>query len=130
MERNMKLAFVSDDHQTISAHFGLAKFYEVITLESGSITARETLVKTNPQIVIPGEIQSTESGHGHHHDHNAMIAPIADCEVLITRGMGKGAHRSLQENDIQPIITDLREIQAALDAYIAGTLSDHPELLH
>jgi hypothetical protein len=44
--------------------------------------------------------------------------------------MGRGAHLSLQEHDIQPIITDIQEIQAAVDAYLAGTLSDHPERLH
>ena len=126
----MKIAFVSEDHKTISAHFGRAKFYEVITLEAGSVTQRETLVKSNPLLATPDEIHVFGDDHGHHHDHNAMIAPIHDCEVLISRGMGKAAHISLQENDIQPIITDIKEIEAALEAYITGTLADHPELLH
>ena len=59
-----------------------------------------------------------------------MIDPISDCQALITRGMGMGANLSLKEHGIQPIITDIHDIQAALDAYLAGTLIDHPEKLH
>jgi hypothetical protein len=44
--------------------------------------------------------------------------------------MGMGAHLSLQEHNIQPIITDISDIELALDAYLAGTLVDHPEKLH
>jgi len=40
-----------------------------------------------------------------------MIAPIADSQVLLARGMGMGAHVSLREHGIQPIITDIPDIQ-------------------
>jgi predicted Fe-Mo cluster-binding NifX family protein len=126
----MKLAIVTDDHQTISAHFGRAQFYEVFTIEAGKVTARQNLVRSNPQILAVGGEHKPETGHPHQHDHNAMIAPIADCKVLVTRGMGMGARISLKEHGIQPIITDIREIQDAVDAYIAGMLVDHPERLH
>ena len=72
----MKIAIVSDDHKTISMHFGRAEFYEVYTIEAGKVTAHETLSRSfplNPTAVVqPGQ----EAAHGHHHDHNAMIAPI------------------------------------------------------
>ena len=126
----MKIAIVSDDHQTISAHFGRAQFYEVFTIDAGKVTARETLVRSNTQIVAVGSGHEPEGEHHHHHDHNAMITPISDCQVLLAGGMGMGAHLSLKEHGIQPIITDIREIQAAVDAYLAGTLVDHKERLH
>jgi predicted Fe-Mo cluster-binding NifX family protein len=126
----MKIAIVSDDHQTISAHFGRAQFYEVFTINAGKVTARETLVRSNSQIVAVGGGHEAEGEHHHHHDHNAMITPISDCQVLLAGGMGMGAHLSLKEHGIQPIITDIREIQAAVDAYLAGTLVDHKERLH
>jgi predicted Fe-Mo cluster-binding NifX family protein len=126
----MKIAIVTDDHQTISAHFGRAQFYEVFTLEAGKITRRETIARTFPQLLAVEAGSQPETGHAHQHDHSAMLTPIADCEALLARGMGRGAHLSLQEHDIQPIITDLQEIQAAVEAYLAGTLIDHPELLH
>lgn len=124
----MKIAVVTDDHQTISAHFGRAQYYEIFTIEAGKITNRETVARSFPQVVAVGAQHSAEGGR--HHDHNAMITPITDCEALITRGMGHGAHISLQENDIQPIITDIQDIQKAVDAYLTGTIVDHPEKLH
>jgi len=127
----MKIALVTDDHKTISAHFGLAQFYEIFTIEAGKVTAHETVARSNPQIASVGERHKPGEEHSHHqHDHNAMIAPIADCQALLSRGMGTGAHLSLKEHGIQPIITDIPEIQAAVDAYMAGTLIDHPERLH
>ena len=126
----MKIAVVTDDHQTISAHFGRAQFYEVFTIEAGKVTARETISRSFPQLAILGADHAPGGEHQHHHDHNAMLAPIADCSALVTRGMWMGAHTSLKEHCIQPIITDIREIQAAVDAYIAGTMVDHPERLH
>ena len=126
----MKIAVVTDDHQTISAHFGRAQFYEVFTVESGKITAHETHARSFPQTVVVGAQPGADGDHHHQHDHNAMIAPIADCQVLLTRGMGTGAHVSLKEHGIQPIITDIGGIQAAVDAYLAGALVDHPERLH
>jgi predicted Fe-Mo cluster-binding NifX family protein len=126
----MKIAIVTDDHQTVSAHFGRAQFYEVFTVEAGVITGRETHAKSNHQIVSMGGQHEQGGAHHHQHDHNTMIAPIADCQVLLARGMGWGAHNSLKEHGIQPMITDIREITAAAEAYIAGTLVDHPEKLH
>jgi predicted Fe-Mo cluster-binding NifX family protein len=126
----MKIALVTDDHQTISAHFGRAQFYEIFTLEAGKVTNRETIARSFPQMLAIGAGHEPEGEHSHQHDHNAMITPIADCQALLTRGMGRGAHLSLQEHDIQPIITDIHEIQAAVEAYLAGTIVDHPERLH
>lgn len=126
----MKIAFVSDDHKTISAHFGRATYYEVFTLEIGKVTSHETLPKSNPLLIKPGEQIEPMGEHPHQHDHNAMIAPIADCEALLTRGMGRAAHSSLQEHDIQPIITDIVDIEAAVAAYLSGVIDNHPERLH
>jgi len=125
----MKIALVTDDHETISAHYGRAQFYEIFTIEAGKVIARESIARSIQQVVSLDAGPETEGKH-HHHDHNAMIVPIADCEVLLARGMGNGAHLSLKEHGIQPIITDIRELQAAVDAYLAGTLVDHPERLH
>ena len=126
----MKIAIVTDDHQTVSAHFGRAQFYEVFTIENGKVKVRETHAKSNHQVVTIGGEHEPDGAHHHQHDHNGMIPPIADCQVLLTRGMGWGAHSSLKEHGIQPMIIDIREITAAVDAYIAGTIVDHPEKLH
>ena len=125
----MKIAVVTDDHTTISAHFGRALFYEIFTVENGKVVSREAFVRGSQVESMGGHHDHAGQGY-HQHDHNAMMAPIADCQVLVARGMGTGAHASLREHGIQPIITDIPDIQAAVDAYLAGTLVDHPERLH
>ena len=125
----MKIAIVSDDHQTISAHFGRAQFYEIFTIEAGNQTDHQSIARSFP-VLTPVVGAEPDGQHPHQHDHNAMLIPIADCQALITRGMGNGAHISLKEHGIQPIITDIQDIQAALQAYLSGSLLDHPEKLH
>lgn len=125
----MKLAIVTDDHQTISAHFGRALFYEVFTIEQGKVTAQATLPKLGHGVSPVGSGHE-HAEHHHNHDHASMLAPIADCQVLLARGMGTPAYLSLKQQGIQPFITDICEIKEAVEAYIAGTLVDHPERLH
>jgi len=59
-----------------------------------------------------------------------MMANIRDCQVLLAGGMGMGARASLQAIGIKPILTSLREIDAAVAAFLAGELRDQPKLLH
>ena len=49
-----------------------------------------------------------------------MMDAIGDCQVLIARGMGQGAHYSLTSRGIKPVLTDIQDIREAIDAYLAG----------
>jgi predicted Fe-Mo cluster-binding NifX family protein len=59
-----------------------------------------------------------------------MAAAISDCEVMIVGGMGRPAYASLKARGIEPIITSLRDIDEAVQAYIDGTLDNLMERLH
>jgi predicted Fe-Mo cluster-binding NifX family protein len=59
-----------------------------------------------------------------------MASAIADCQVLVARGMGAGAYDSMQAAGIRPIVTDILTIDAAVQAYLEGRLLDHAERLH
>jgi predicted Fe-Mo cluster-binding NifX family protein len=59
-----------------------------------------------------------------------MVAVIADCQVLPARGMGAGAFASMQQAGIEPVVTDVENIDAAVEAYVAGTLRNQVERLH
>jgi predicted Fe-Mo cluster-binding NifX family protein len=132
----MKIAVVTDDEKTISAHFGRAQYYVVLTIEDGAVTGQETRPKVNHSQFV---------GEGHHHGehggphgmdsgsqrrHGLMMEAIQDCEVLLARGMGQGAHYSLKERGIQPILTDIQDIQEAVNAYLAGKLIENLNRLH
>ena len=133
----MKIAAVSDDGVTISPHFGRAQFYVVITVEESRVTGREIREKVS-HAHLAGEHHHRHCAdtYGHGFDlaaqsrHAQMIEAIADCDVLLARGMGAGAYESLRQVGIRPIITDIVRIDDAVQAYLEGKLKDHPEWLH
>jgi predicted Fe-Mo cluster-binding NifX family protein len=131
----MKIACITDDGRTISAHFGRAPYYAVLTIEDGQIVAREMRDKLGHQQFGPEEhTEAAGAPHGmdsaSHDKHTSMAQAISDCGVLLCRGMGRGAYVSMQQLGITPVVTDVTEIDAAALAYAAGDLQDHTEKLH
>jgi len=59
-----------------------------------------------------------------------MAEAIRGCEALLCRGMGMGAYQSLEQLGIRPIVTDIAEIDDAVQAYLEGRIEDHTEKLH
>jgi predicted Fe-Mo cluster-binding NifX family protein len=133
----MKIAVITDDGNTISQHFGRAQYYQVLTIEDGAIINRELRDKFGHQHFVGGR-NAEEHTHGERHGFDAqaqdkhvqMAASIADCQVLICGGMGMGAYESMRRLNIQPIVTDILDINAAAQTYISGKLEDHTEMLH
>lgn len=132
---DMKIAVITDDSRTISAHFGRAQYYEVFTIEDGLVINRERRTKVNHNHF------SGEHDHGSHngqhgtdpasdHRHDLMIESIDDCQVVFARGMGRGAFNKLTSSGIRPIITEVSDIESAVNNYLAGTLANHLERLH
>lgn len=141
----MKIAAVTDDGKTISAHFGRATNYAVLTVEDGRITANELRDKAGHrdfqgdrshghEIPIQPSGYKHAPGHGtgaHSEEkHRRMFEAIPDCQIVLARGMGQGAYRGLEQVDIRPILTDIIAIEEAVQAVIEGTIEDHPERLH
>jgi len=135
----MKIAAVSEDGVTISQHFGRAPLYVVATVEDGKIVSRQTRDKMgHNQFAAEPHAEETHGtdGRGHGFDtaaqdrHTRMVAAIADCDVLLARGMGAGAYESMKQAGIRPVVTDIATIDEAVRAYVDGRLTDHTELLH
>ncbi len=132
----MKIAAITDDGKTISAHFGRAPYYLVCTVEDGKIVHSELRDKVGHRQFAgqPHDEEADPRGHGFgagsEARHASMIAAITDCEALLVRGMGRGAHLALQEANIRPIVTDIETIEAAVQAYLRGDIVDHVERLH
>ena len=135
-ELSMKIAVITEDGKTISQHFGRAPYYLVLTIEEAKIINRELRDKLGHQ-------QFSGQGHGEDHHqgehgsdsvshgkHQRMAESIADCEALICGGMGMGAYESMRRLNIQPIVSDILDIDSAVQAFLDGKLIDHTELLH
>ena len=134
----MKIAAVSEDGVTISQHFGRAPFYVIVTVEDGKIVSHEKRDKMG-HAQFAGEAHEESHGEdprGHGFDpaaqsrHASMAAAISDCAVLLTGGMGAGAYESMKQANIRPIVTDVENIDEAVQAYLAGSLKDHVDKLH
>lgn len=131
----MKIAAITDDGTTISQHFGRASSYAVLTVENGQIVKRELRDKLGHQHFVGQEAEHA-AGQRHGYDpasqdkHARMAASIADCQVLLCRGMGWGAYEAMKAYNITPIVTDIISIEEAVQAYLDGTIVDHVERLH
>ena len=149
--RPLRIAAVTDDGQTISAHFGRARAYLVCTVEDGRVVAEELREKAGHHTFSAGGAHGHEPGHGHEHDHDhhhdhhagghgtgpgaaarhaAMTEPVRDCAVVLARGMGRGAFLALQEAGLEAFVTSETRIAEAVRAYLAGELVNHTERLH
>lgn len=135
-ELMMKIAVITEDGKTISQHFGRAPYYLVVTIEDGKVVGREMRDKMgHNHFAAQGHAEESHgAGHGQdaasHNKHVSMAETIADCKALLCGGMGMGAYESMRQLNIQPLVTDLRDIDAAVQAFIDGKLIDHTELLH
>ena len=165
-----RIAVVTDDGVTVSAHFGRARFYRVVTVVDGRVVGDALREKAGHHTFAtgghhahghehePGHHEHGHHEHGHEHEHGhhehdheqghghgphghgtgpgaaarhaAMTEPISDCAALLARGMGRGAHAALQEAGIEAIVTNEQTIDAAVRAYLDGTLENHLERLH
>ena len=136
----MRIAVVTDDQATISRHFGRAQYYLVFTVEDGQVVQQELRSKLGHDQFQHEEHQDHEHDHNHEHGHgygqhsqdkhSRMMANLDDCQVLLGGGMGMGAYESLQRIGITPVLTDVSDIGAAIQAFLDGALEDQKERLH
>jgi len=131
----MKIAIVSEDGQTISKHFGRAENYVVVSLDKDNIVERKSLPKQG-LCHSPGRHQGRLDPRGRgfgrnaEHSHELMFENIRDCDVVLSRGMGRGAYLGLQSLGIRPILTDIADIETAVQAVMDDTIIDHVDQLH
>lgn len=121
----MKIAFPSDDGATISRHFGRASQYVVVWVEDGRPAAREVRDKAGQQ----GQPGAGPTPAQPDPRHDSLIAPIADCQLVISGGMGFAMDKRLRAAGLRAIRTPMSEIDQALEAFLAGRLEDNIDLI-
>jgi predicted Fe-Mo cluster-binding NifX family protein len=121
-----KIAIATEDGVHVSAHFGRAPYFQVVTIQDGKIVASERREKSHH----PG-------GHHEHHDHagndthaSGMVGVVRDCAAIIAGGMGSPAYAAIQSAGLTPILTDMRDVEQAAQAYASGTLMNRTKRIH
>jgi len=132
----MKIAVISDDEVNISQHFGRAPYYVIVTVDAGKVTAKETRSKAGHTTFAAHETPKLAPGERHGYEpgsrsrHESMAEDIQDCQVLLAGGMGWGAYEAMKGYGIEPIVTDVKDINEAVELYLAGRLTNLMDRLH
>ena len=118
-----KIAFPSDDGETISRHFGQAARFAVLTVSEGRLGPAEVRDKASHR---HGEHGSAPGAH----PGQQMVEAVSDCQVVISGGMGAPMLARLEAAGLKVVLTREESIAAAAQAFIAGTLQDDRRLVH
>ena len=127
----MKVAVVTDDNKTVSAHFGRAEYFLVYEAKDGAIVKRESRPKASHQhrdVMQIGREAGAQQSEANFHD--TVLSSVRDCEAVITGGMGYGMYASMMQAHIKPFVTDVSLADVAVQQYLKGTLANHLERLH
>ena len=62
--------------------------------------------------------------------HATMAQAIADCQVLLAGGMGWGAFEGMKSYNIEPVVTDVTNIDEAIGLYLENKLPNLMDRLH
>ncbi len=127
MIKVLKIAVITDDQETVSPHFGMARYYMVYEIKDGVIINKEA--KEKPFHNREG-MNHTHRGADEASVHANMLSGVSDCEALISRGMGRGMYFSILQMGIKPYVTSTALVDDAIKEYIQGTLDNHVERLH
>jgi predicted Fe-Mo cluster-binding NifX family protein len=124
----MKIAFTTDDGQSITSHFGQARYFRVISTEDGQPVLSEQREKTWH---VHGQAHASEPAGGSIvHPGQAMLETISDCQVLITGGIGEPAFARAQTMGIIIFLTGEKDIEKALQTYLSGLLTSDLRRIH
>ena len=106
----MKIAVATDDKISIrKGHFGEGRYYLIYEILNGRIFAEE--LRPNPDVI--------EDKHQHANTEKVMEL-LNDCQIFMAQSMGRKAIRKLAENDIEVIISSVKEAEKAVQSYLDG----------
>ena len=106
----MKIAIATDDKITIrKGHFGESRYYLIYEILNGQIFSEE--LRPNPDVL--------EEKHQHGNTERIMEL-LNDCQIFMAQTMGRKAIKKLAENNIEVIISSVKEAEKAVQFYLDG----------
>ena len=118
----MKVAVPTNDGTSISDHFGRSSAFLVFDIEDGKVSGR-SLRPNNGCHPNQGDACHNDSHATQPHSHAAIVAAIADCQLVLCGGMGQRASDALTAHGISPVfVRGTGPAEGIVEAYLAGTL--------
>jgi predicted Fe-Mo cluster-binding NifX family protein len=113
----------TDGGETISRHFGQAKYFMVFLLETNQVVSYEMREKSTHQHADNSHTDGVHPGQ-------QMVESLSDCQVLISGGMGTKVFNRAIAAGLQVFLTENTSILTAVQAYLAGTIDNNPTLMY
>jgi predicted Fe-Mo cluster-binding NifX family protein len=139
----MKIAVATENEQAISQHFGRSPRFAIYEIEDGNIVGTTMRENTFTRHFREGHHHDNDEHNGHHHahgqhrpgegdhhGHRSIAEGLGDCDVVISRGMGRRAWEDLRAAGIEMIVTDESDVEKAVLMYLQGNLKDQTDKLH
>jgi len=125
-----KIAVAQLNESEISKHFGRSPLFGIYTIADGEVIETEMRMNTfTHHMKNDNGSDHTHRGRGnenrnHSHNHKSVVNGLADCQVIISGGMGMGAINNLSAAGKEIIITDEKLSEQAVKKYIIGELKN------
>jgi predicted Fe-Mo cluster-binding NifX family protein len=126
MNNKMKIAVASDDKVSICAHFGRTLGFLKFNTEGDKIIHKE-YIRNDFTGHAQGHHHAHDHDHNQPHSHGGILTALKDCQVVISRGMGRRLYIDFQQANKEVFISNESDAQKAVELYLQGNLTDHPE---
>jgi predicted Fe-Mo cluster-binding NifX family protein len=118
----MKIAIASDDGKTIASHFGRTRGFVIVEAADGKIVNSEYRPNTFTGHATGAEGESQVADR-----HGPILSALADCQVVVARGMGRRIYDDLAGAGIEVFVTTEALAEKAAGQYLMGKLVDNPD---
>jgi len=117
-----KIAVATDDKKLISDHLGRAEYFAIYTISADSILDKKYIKNIfTPHKKVKGNDNSSRERA--RHEHNDLIAALSECELVLSRGIGKRMARDLQIAGINGyVVVEEGAMDEIIEKYIRGEL--------
>jgi len=135
----MKIAVPTMDGVTISRHFGKTRKFKIVEIENNQVVkeeirdntftghAKEHFSLDTSQVHQEhhhGEEHHHSHDHDHHHGHSheGIFRALDGVEAVLSGGMGQRLYQDFTARNVEVIITDENNIDAAVQKFIQNDL--------
>jgi predicted Fe-Mo cluster-binding NifX family protein len=118
----MRIAVASDDGVDVAAHTGRCRGFVVFDVDGPEATRSEYRPNTYTAHAR-GECSGDHQHADQQHSHGALLDAIADCRVLVTRGLGPRLIADLAAQGVEAYVCEATQANEAAHQYAQGRLA-------